>query len=75
MVLSGYEHNAVTRPLAMIPGVRVKLVKAPLFRPDLFLEEFERQLTGEVDAAVFTHVSNVFGYALPMEQAAALFGR
>ena len=75
VVLSGYEHNAVTRPLAMIPGVRVKLVKAPLFRPDLFLEEFERQLTGEVDAAVFTHVSNVFGYALPMEQAAALCRR
>ena len=23
VVLSGYEHNAVTRPLAMIPGVRV----------------------------------------------------
>lgn len=75
VVLSGYEHNAVTRPLAMIPGVRVKLVKAPLFRPDLFLEEFERQLTGEVDAAIFTHVSNVFGYALPMEQAAALCRR
>lgn len=75
VVISGYEHNAVTRPLAMIPGVRVKLVKAPLFRPDLFLEEFERQLTGEVDAAVFTHVSNVFGYALPMEQAAALCRR
>lgn len=75
VVLSGYEHNAVTRPLAMIPGVRVKLVKAPLFRPDLFLEEFVRQLTGEVDAAVFTHVSNVFGYALPMEQAAALCRR
>lgn len=75
VVLSGYEHNAVTRPLAMIPSVRVKLVKAPLFRPDLFLEEFERQLTGEVDAAVFTHVFNVFGYALPMEQAAALCRR
>ena len=30
---------------------------------------------GEVDAAVFTHVSNVFGYALPMEQAAALCRR
>ncbi len=75
VVLSGYEHNAVTRPLAMIPGVRVKLVKAPLFRPDLFLEDLERQLTGEVDAAIFTHVSNVFGYALPMEQAAALCRR
>jgi len=72
VLLSGYEHNAVTRPLAAIPGIRIKIPQAPMFRPDLFLEAFDRALTGEVDAAVCTHVSNVFGYIQPLEEMAAL---
>lgn len=72
VLISGYEHNAVTRPLAAIPGVTVKTVQAPLFRQDLFLEEFKRQLTPQVNAVICTHVSNVFGCILPVEQVAAL---
>jgi len=72
VLLSGWEHNAVTRPLRTIPGVRVKTLRTPLFRPDLFLEELDRQLTGEVDVVVCTQVSNVFGYVLPVAQAASL---
>ena len=36
------------------------------------LEEWEEALRGGVDAAVFTHVSNVFGYILPIEEMAAM---
>lgn len=72
VLLSGYEHNAVTRPLAAIPGVKLRVVRAPMFRPEAFLEEFEKQLTPEVDAVVCTQVSNVFGYILPVEAVAAL---
>ena len=36
------------------------------------MEEFRRQLTQEVDVVVCTHVSNVFGYILPVEQVADL---
>lgn len=72
VLLSGWEHNAVTRPLQTIPGVRIRILRTPLFRPDLFLEEVDRQLTGEVDVMVCTQVSNVFGYVLPVAEIAAL---
>ena len=35
VVISGYEHNAVTRPLHAIPGLSVTVIDTPLFRPDL----------------------------------------
>ncbi len=72
VLLSGWEHNAVTRPLQAIPGVRVRTIRTPLFRPDLFLEELDRQLTGDVDGMICTQVSNVFGYVLPVAETAAL---
>lgn len=71
ILLSGWEHNAVTRPLAAIPEVRVEVLRAPLFRPDLLLEALDRQLTRGIDGMICTHVSNVFGYILPMEEIAA----
>lgn len=72
VLLSGLEHNAVTRPLATIPGVKQEVVSAPLFRPDLFLESLEKMLSSDIDVMICTHVSNVFGYILPMEEIAAL---
>ena len=72
LLLSGWEHNAVTRPLATIPGVRVRRVEAPLFRPDLFLDDLSRKLREGADGVICTHVSNVFGYVLPMDEIAAL---
>ena len=72
VLLSGWEHNAVTRPLAAIPGVRIRAVRAPLFAPDRFLEELEQSLRGGVDVVVCTHVSNVFGYILPVAEVAKL---
>lgn len=72
VIISGYEHNAVTRPLHGIPDVELTVVDAPLFRPEAMLAEFEQALDAGADAVVCTHVSNVFGYALPVEEVANL---
>lgn len=71
VVISGYEHNAVTRPLHGIPCVELTVVDTPLFRPEAMLAEFEQALDAGADAVVCTHVSNVFGYRLPVEDIAA----
>jgi cysteine desulfurase family protein len=71
VVISGYEHNAVTRPLAAL-GAQVTVAKGALFRPDRVLEDFDRAIRPGVDAVVCTHVSNVFGFALPIEDIARL---
>ena len=72
VLVSGYEHNAVTRPLSAMPDVRLKIAAGPLFQPEAMLAQFARQMTAEVSVVVCTHVSNVFGYILPVEQIAAL---
>ena len=67
VVISGYEHNAVTRPLHAIPGLWVTVIDTPLFRPDLAAEEFRRAIRQlRPRAVVCTHVSNVFGMILPV---------
>ncbi len=72
VLISGYEHNAVTRTLAAIKGIRVRVAESPLFRPDALLKRFDDLLTDEVTAVVCSHVSNVFGYVLPVPQIAQL---
>ncbi len=72
VVISGYEHNAVTRPLAAIPDVTVDVARARLFSPEEMVTAFEGKLTEEVACVVCTHVSNVFGYVLPVEEIALL---
>lgn len=70
VVVSGYEHNAVTRPLHAA-GAVVDVACAPLFEPQALVEAFRQKLPGA--AAVFcTHVSNAFGYILPVGRIAAL---
>lgn len=71
VVVSGFEHNAVMRPL-YARDVRVKVCGRRLFDRENTLEEFHEALQAGVDAAVFTHVSNVFGYILPVEEMAAM---
>lgn len=71
VLISGFEHNAVTRPLYAL-GAKVTVAGRKLFDPADTLEQFERGLKKGQDAAVFTHVSNVFGYILPVAQMAAL---
>ncbi len=74
VVISGFEHNAVTRPLHALRAEAV-VAGRRLFDWDNTLEEFEKALKKGAKAAVFTHVSNVFGYILPVEELAALCRR
>lgn len=70
VVISGFEHNAVTRPLHAM-GAKIRIAGRKLFDWEDTLANFAKQLEG-ADAAVFTHVSNVFGYILPVQQMAVL---
>lgn len=70
VVISGFEHNAVTRPLHGL-GAGIVVAGKRLFDPEDTLRAFRRALDRGARAAVFTHVSNVFGYVLPAEQMAA----
>ena len=72
VVISGYEHNAVTRTLASIPGVEVKTAVGRLFSPGEDLAAFEGLVDKDTKAVICTHVSNVFGYILPIKEIAAL---
>lgn len=72
VVISGYEHNAVTRPLHAIPGVKIKVAAGPLFDSGGVYAAFERAVTPEVDAVVCNHVSNVFGFIQPVDRIAQL---
>ena len=70
VVVSGFEHNAVTRPLHGL-GAELMVAGRKLFDWEDTLNHFEDRLKHS-DAAVFTHVSNVFGYILPVESMGAL---
>lgn len=70
-VISGYEHNAVTRPLAAL-GAEITVAEIPLFQPEKAPGAFAAAITPETDAVICNHVSNVFGFAQPMEQIAAV---
>lgn len=71
VVISGFEHNAVTRPLHAL-GAEIRVAGRKLFDWEDTLTRFEEALRRGAEAAVFTHVSNVFGYVLPVEQMARL---
>lgn len=71
VVISGFEHNAVTRPLHAL-GAEIRVAGRKLFDWEDTLTRFEEALHRGAEAAVFTHVSNVFGYVLPVEQMARL---
>ena len=67
VVISGYEHNAVTRPLVAV-GADIAVAGAPLFQPETVLERFYHLITPETRAVVCNHVSNVFGFIQPIEE-------
>lgn len=69
VIISGYEHNSVTRPLCAM-GARVSVADSELFEPEMALHAFERRLSDETALVVCNHISNVFGYILPAERIA-----
>lgn len=71
VVVSGLEHNAVTRTLAGL-GARLVPVTAPIFDADRWAEGFSAALTPDTAACVCLHASNVFGAVLPVDAVGAL---
>lgn len=71
VVISGFEHNAVTRPLHA-KKAQVTVAGTRLFSQEDALAAFDDALRQKPHAAVCTQVSNVFGYILPLTQIAAL---
>jgi len=70
-VVSGYEHNSVARPLHAV-GAEVVVARSPLFAPPAAVGAFEAAITPDTKLVVCNHVSNVFGYVLPVAEIAAL---
>ena len=68
VAVSGFEHNAVMRPL-YASGASILTSDTPLFDSAALIDWFERHLP-ECDAAVCTCVSNVFGFILPVREIA-----
>lgn len=64
VVISGFEHNSVTRPLAAL-GADVHVAGTKLFDTAHTLNDFETEIKG-AKLVVCTHVSNVFGDVLPV---------
>lgn len=71
VVISGFEHNAVTRPLHAMKA-DILIAGRKLFDPEDTLCHFQDVLRKGAQAAVFTHISNVFGYILPIKEMASL---
>ena len=74
VVITGFEHNAVTRPLHAL-GAEVVVAGEKLFDWGDTLASWESALRKGADAAIFTHCSNVFGYILPIEEMARICKR
>ena len=70
-VVSGYEHNAVMRPLHAV-GAEVITAESPLFDRQAAIDAFERAVTPDTGLAVYTAVSNVFGFVLPISEIAEI---
>lgn len=73
VVVSGYEHNAVTRPLYSV-GADIVVASSPLFNQDAAMDAFETAIQG-AEVVICNHVSNVFGFILPVEGIARLCKR
>ncbi len=74
VAISGFEHNAVTRPLHAL-GAELLVCGRRLFDWEDTLRDLRSALEKGAKCAVFTHVSNVFGYILPIREIAALCKR
>ena len=71
VVVSGFEHNAVVRPLYHL-GAQIITAGQRLFDPEDTRNAFSQAVTPQTKAVICTHVSNVFGYILPVEEIAVL---
>ena len=71
VVVGGYEHNAVMRPLAL-RSVQPVVLDTPLWDGEAMTEKAKQALADGAELFILNHVSNVFGFAAPLEKIAAL---
>lgn len=76
-VISGYEHNSVVRPLEGLAGegVTYTAARSPLFDPEAAYNAVVEAIGEDTRCVILTHVSNVFGFVLPVEKVDALCQR
>ena len=67
VVISGFEHNAVMRPLHRL-NADIVIAGRKLFDQEDTILDFDAKINAETKAVICTHVSNVFGYVLPILQ-------
>ena len=65
VAVGGYEHNAVMRPLAL-RGIEPIVLSAPLWDGAAFVQRAEDAIRDGAQLFVLNHVSNVFGWAMPV---------
>ena len=70
VLISGYEHNAVTRPLDALQAETL-VIGRKLFDSKSVISDLQKHIDG-ADLVVCTHVSNVFGFVLPVEEIASV---
>ena len=66
VTVSGYEHNSVMRVLYDL-DCDVSIAESPLFDEDAAVTAF-RRLIPQSDLVICNHVSNVFGFILPIKR-------
>ena len=71
VVVSGYEHNAVMRPLRLA-GIEPVVLDAPLWDAAAMVRKAETALDAGAELFILNQVSNVFGFVLPLDEIAAL---
>ncbi len=70
VVTTGYEHNAVMRPLTALSryNVTVSSANTPLYDVQAAVRGIDSLLTKDTRLVVVNHVSNVFGFIQPLSQ-------
>ena len=74
-VISGYEHNSVARPLEAMENVRYTAVHTPVFDREALYLGIVDAVEEDTRCVIVTHVSNVFGFVLPIEELDAFCSR
>ncbi len=70
-VVSGYEHNAVMRPLRH-RDADITVIRTPLFDTKAAIDGFDKAINRDTNLVVCTAMSNVFGFILPIYEIAEI---
>jgi len=69
VLISGFEHNAVLRPLYAI-GANVSVFGTRLFDREYSIISLRKKITPKTKCVIVNHVSNVFGFIQPIYEIA-----